>query len=80
MPRLREITEPGGDPILERVFAREREIFGDILNPTKLAAHCPPILQALSGLYASFYESGRIAPALHALVYARVAAINGCPF
>ncbi len=80
MPRLREITKAEGDPILERVFGEEREMFGDILNPTKLAAHCPPILAALKGLYASFYESGRIPPALHALVNARVAAINGCPF
>ncbi len=80
MPRIREINEANGDPILAKVFAEEREMFGDVLNPTKLAAHCPPILKALKGLYASFYESGRVPPALHALVNARVAAINGCPF
>ena len=80
MPRIREITEAGGDPILERAFSQEREMFGDVLNPTKVAAHCPPILEALKALYASFYESGRLAPALHALVNARVAGINGCPF
>lgn len=80
MPRIREIADAGGDPILEKEFAEERERFGDLLNPTKVAAHCPPILKALKALYASFYESAQIPPALHALVNARVASINGCPF
>ncbi len=80
MPRVREIDDPAGDPTVEKVFAEEREMFGDVLNPTKIAAHCPPILKALKGLYASFYESAKVPAGLHALVYARVAALNGCPF
>ena len=46
MPRVSEITEDGGDPTLAATFAKEREIFGDLLNPTKVMAHCPPILRA----------------------------------
>ena len=80
MPRIKEITDPDGDPLLAKLFAEEREMFGDVLNPTKIAAHCPPVLAALKQLYASFYESGLVPPALHALVYARVASMNGCPF
>ena len=44
MPRISEITDPGGDPILEAAFEQERHMFGDVLNPTKIAAHCPPVL------------------------------------
>ena len=80
VPRISEITDPGGDPILEAAFEQERQMFGDVLNPTKVVAHCPPVLQALKSLYASFYESGLVPPALHCLVYARVATLNGCPF
>ena len=80
MPRVTEITDPKGNASLEKVFAEEREMFGEVLNPTKIAAHCPPILRALKGLYASFYESRQISPALHALVNTRVAGLNGCPF
>ncbi len=80
MPRVTEITDAGDDPTLKQLFDAEREMFGDLLNPTKVLAHCPPILEAAKGLYASFAKSGRLPDTLHALVYARVAAINGCPF
>jgi alkylhydroperoxidase family enzyme len=80
MPRVREITDDGGDKILVAELSSEREIFGDILNPTRVLAHCPEILQAAKKLYASIDQSGLLPPTLLALVYARVAALNGCPF
>jgi alkylhydroperoxidase family enzyme len=80
MPRIPEITDAGDDPTLQRAFAKEREINGDLLNPTKVLAHCPQILEATKQFYASFPKSGLIPATLHALVHTRVAAINGCPF
>ena len=79
MPRVREITDGGGDKILVAELSSEREIFGDILNPTRVLAHCPGILQAAKKLYASIDQSGLLPPTLLTLVYARVAALNGCP-
>ena len=80
MPRLREIEDDGGDPILKEAFAKEREAFGDVLNTTKIMAHCPPILRAAKLLGASIAQSGQLPAALVSLVSLRVAAINGCPF
>jgi alkylhydroperoxidase family enzyme len=80
MPRVREIEEDGGDPILQGVFAREREVFGSLLNTTKVSAHCPPILKAAKQLSASIEKSGLLPASLLPLVYLRVALINGCPF
>lgn len=80
MPRVPEITHSGADPALDRLFSKERELHGDLLNPTRLMAHCPPILAAAKNLYASFAESGLLPASLHALVHVRVASINGCPF
>ena len=80
MPRVREIEDDGGDPILKDVFAKEREIFGGLLNSTKVFAHCPPIMKAAKQLAASIEKSGRLPAALLPLVYLRVALINGCPF
>jgi alkylhydroperoxidase family enzyme len=80
MPRVSEIEDAGGDPILENVFERERAMFGDLLNPTKIMAHCPPILRAAKLLGASIEQSGRFPKALLSLVNFRVASINGCPF
>jgi alkylhydroperoxidase family enzyme len=80
MPRVSEIEDAGGDPILEQVFAQDRAAFGDLLNTTKILAHCPPILAAAKGLGAAIARSGRLPKALPPLVSLRVAAINGCPF
>lgn len=80
MPRVTEIEDPGDDPILKEVFAREREMFGGLLNSTKVYAHCPPILRAAKQLSASVERSGLLPADLVSLVYLRVALINGCPF
>jgi len=80
MPRVREIEDDGGDPTLQEIFAKERELFGGLLNTTKVYAHCPPILKAAKRLSASIEKSGLLPASLVALVYLRVALINGCPF
>lgn len=80
MPRVSEIEEDGGDPTLAPIFEKEREVFGDLLNPTKVMAHCPPILRAAKLLGASIEQSGQLPKALLPLIYLRVASINGCPF
>ncbi|OGL02657.1 MAG: hypothetical protein A3E31_16370 [Candidatus Rokubacteria bacterium RIFCSPHIGHO2_12_FULL_73_22] len=80
MPRVREIDEPGDDPILGETFAKERETFGFLLNTTKVQAHTPGIMKAAKQLSAAVDRSGRLPQELLALVYLRVALINGCPF
>ena len=39
MPRVTEIINGGGDSILDAEFASEREIFGDVLNPSRTECH-----------------------------------------
>ncbi len=80
MPRVSEIDDARGDPILAEAFAKERAAYGDVLNPSKVMAHCPPILRAAKALGASIAESGTLPKGLASLVSLRVAAINGCPF
>ena len=80
MPRVREIEDDGGDPILKEVFAKETEIFGYVLNTTKVMAHTPPILSAAKQLGASIAKSGLLPAPLIPLLNLRVALINGCPF
>ena len=80
MPRVSEIEDAGGDQTLADIFAKERELSGDVLNPTRVMAHCPPILAAVKMLGASIVQSGQLPKALLPLVYLRVASINGCPF
>ena len=79
-PRIREIEEPGDDPILKETWARQHELFGFTLNPTKIQAHTPGIMKAAQQLSAAVERSGLLPPQLLSLVYLRVAVINGCPF
>ena len=58
MPRVSEIEEAGGDETLQKVFERERGLFGGLLNTTKVLAHCPPILKAAKQLGQSIEQSG----------------------
>ena len=80
MPRVREIEEPGDDPILGEVWAREQAAFGFVFNTTKVQAHTPGILKAAKQLSAAVEKSGLLPAELLSLVYLRVALINGCPF
>ena len=80
MPRISEIEEDGGDPTLKATFDKQRELFGYVLNPTKVIAHCPPIMKAAGLMGLAFEQSGQLPKGLLPLIYTRVATINGCPF
>jgi len=80
MPRVSEINDDRGDATLKPIFDRQREMFGELLNPSKVLAHCPPILKAAAILGLAFEQSGQLPKGLLPLVYTRVATINGCPF
>lgn len=80
MPRVREIEDAGGNAALAELLEKERAAFGYLLNPTKVMAHCPPILEAAKAMGAAIERSGQLPKALLALIYLRVASINGCPF
>jgi len=80
MPRVREIENPGDDPILKETWAKEQEVFGFVLNTTKIQAHTPGIMKAAKQLSAAIDRSGLLPKDLLPLVYLRVALINGCPF
>ena len=72
MPRIGEIEEPGDDPILKETWARQHELFGFVLNPTKIQAHTPGIMKAAKQLSAAVEKSGLLPPQLLSLVYLRV--------
>ena len=79
-PRVREVEEPGDDPILKELYEKEQEAFGFVLNTTRVLAQRPGILRAAKQLGAAIDRSGLLPKELVALVNLRVALINGCPF
>ena len=79
-PRVREVDDPGDDPILKDIYDKEQDAFGFVLNVTRVMAQRPGILQAAKRLGVAVDRSGLLPKELLALVYLRVALINGCPF
>ena len=51
-----------------------------MLNPTKVLAHCPPILKVSGLIGLAIEQSGQLPKELVPLINTRVATINGCPF
>ena len=80
MPRVSEIEDDEGEPTLQPIFAKERELFGGPLNTTKIYAHRPPVLKAMKDMAEALERSGLVDPQLRSLVYLKVALLNGCPF
>ena len=80
MPRVTEIDSDHGDPTLQPIFAKEQELFGGPLNPTKIYAHRPPVLKAMKDMAEAIERGALIESQLRSLVYLKVALINGCPF
>ena len=80
MPRVSEIESDGGEPTLQPIFAKDAELFGGPLNPTKIYAHRPPVLKATKDMAEAIERGGLIESQLRSLVYLKVAVLNGCPF
>jgi alkylhydroperoxidase family enzyme len=80
MPRVSEIETDRGEPVLQPIFAKEDELFGGPLNPTKVYAHRPPVLKAMKDMAEAIERGALIEPQLRSLVYLKVAVLNGCPF
>jgi hypothetical protein len=64
MSRVTEIEDADGDPILTPIFKKQREQLGTLTNPTKVMAHCPPILRAAHQVGAAIDQSGQLPKAL----------------
>jgi alkylhydroperoxidase family enzyme len=80
MPRVSEIESDRGDATLRPIFAKDQELFGGPLNPTKIYAHRPPVLKAMKDMAEAIERGGLIESQLRSLVYLKVAVLNGCPF
>ncbi len=80
MPRIPEVPDDAPDPGVRALFQKQKEAFGFVLNPNRVYAHRPSILAGYAALNEGVSASGLREGALKALVCARVATINGCPF
>ena len=80
MPRMTGISPEQAPPEVREVFDGQMEAFGFHLNPTRVYAHVPSILFAVTALADAIQDAPHIAPEILAMVSVRTAQINGCPF
>ena|SRR5271163_4787784 len=63
------------------LFRKQRQIFGNVLDPSLLWARSPRVFAAFALLYGALErQSSPLPPALRSLVMVRVAQINQCAF
>jgi len=80
MPRIQEYDIEKTEGRVRRNLEVQEKFWGAPLNPSLVFARNPGISIAVSGMWKALGSSGKIDPALGALINRRVAALNGCVF
>jgi hypothetical protein len=79
-PRIAPLAIDEVEDDLRRGFEGQIRKWGEPLRPHLIYARRPTILRAARGMWAGLSNSGLLGGALHAIVFRRVAIINGCVF
>ena len=61
MPRVSEISEDGGEPTLKLIFDKQRELFGDVLNPTRVQEEIIPWADSKAEMNIAFLQPAHAA-------------------
>lgn len=78
--RIAGIDPAQAPPNIAKVFQAQMDQHGRYLPSAQVMARCPEIFLGYGALGAAIEASGRLSPALRALVNRRVALHNDCPF
>ena len=77
MARIQGIDPSGASGRMADVYRKQKETWGEVLEPYLVYGRRPPIFLAVRGMWDAFKESGLIDSALATLINRRVASING---
>jgi len=80
MNRIKPLERDEAHPDARPFFDKDEQVFGIVLNPTRVFAYRPPILAASKGLSRSVATEATLPEGLRAMVCVRVAMLVGCPF
>jgi hypothetical protein len=80
MPRLNPLEWHEAPEEARPFYDKDLELYGTVLNNTKLYAYNVEVLKAIKGFAAAFAETKAIHLDQKALIRVRVATLNGCPF
>ena len=80
MPRIEEHDIEKTEGRVRRDLEAQEKFWGAPLTPSLIYARNPALFVAVRGMWKALGSSGKIEPALAALINRRVAALNGCVF
>ena len=80
MPRIPPLDRDSAPAEAQPFFDRDMEVFGQVLNSTRIAAYRPVMAAAAKRLGQAVAEGGLIPAQLRLLMNVRVASLVGCPF
>lgn len=80
MPRLKPLKQQDAPQAAQPFYEKDVELYGTVLNNTKLYAYNLEVLMAIKGFAAAFAQTKALQLDQKALIRVRVATLNGCPF
>lgn len=80
MPRLKPLEQHDAPQEAQPFYDKDVELYGAVLNNTKLYAYNVEVLKAIKGFSAAFAQTKALLLDQKALIRVRVATLNGCPF
>ena len=80
MPRVSEIGDEAASAAQRQLFARDREIFGEVLVASRVYAHQPEVFLRVQALHAALAETSSLPVGLVSRARLRVAELRDSPF
>ena len=80
MARIRSLSIDDVPTPSRRHFEGDTTLFGEVLNSTRVYAHCPTILDAAKAMGSGVSRSGHLPEELRCLINVKAAVMVGCPF
>jgi hypothetical protein len=80
MARIPGVTKDEAPETVRRVFEKQEQQYGAVLNTAPIYGLRPTIQQGVQALAEGIVASGLIEPQLRHILCMKAASINGCPY
>ena len=79
MARVPYVSYDQVDAEVKRIYDKQKESFGKVLNTTLVRAHCPELLKGVTAMQQAQEQTSLSSPSLKPLLTLLVSRLNGCP-
>ena len=80
MARMNGISDSEAGLITRQVFKGAQRIAGEVPDPLRIQAHCPPVMFAVGGFEMASRKATSVDPVLKGLCQLKVSQMVGCVF